>query len=626
MFAAEGPGVRVDARQVGDNWLLTGTKPWCSLADRLSHALITAHTGEGTRRLFAISLRGATIRATADVWVAKGLVNVPSGPIDLEDCAAVPVGPDGWYLRRPGFAWGGIGVAACWYGGAVGIARTLRNAMSSKPPDQIATMHLGAVDAALTAARAVLGAAAAQIDGGSVTAAEGVVARRPGACGRRERCRGGDRSGRDTHSGRRRWRWTSVMPGGSPICPCTCGSITRSGTRLRWDAPFSSSTSGCRCHGTITDTSFDHRHVGTGAQEWSATGLIDNASVLDLVGLRRLIVVAAHPDDESLGAGGLIATAARRGVPVTVVVATTGEASHPQSPTLRPAQLAPIRRAEVLAAVHRLAPQAMVVQLDLGDSRLGASVDALAGEIRSVIDGVVDHAVAADGAASAPAGGDEVWLAAPWRHDRHADHAAAAEAARLVAAATGCRLLEFPLWAWHWGRPTDSPFADHPLLALELSEEVVRAKDLAMSEHRSQTEPLSAAAGDEPVVGPAFAEHFGRSREMFIDGHPDQSRPAVLRRLLFRRARSVGFREPVVREAQTGAHHREPAEGKVCRRLRTGLRHRGTDRRTRRTLRESPGHRHFRTPAAAGASPARRISRCPVRATAGAAGMAGRTL
>ncbi len=171
VFAAEGPGVRVDARQVGDQWLLTGTKPWCSLADRLSHALITAHTGDGTRRLFAISLRGATVRATADAWVARGLVDVPSGPIDLEDCAAVPVGPDGWYLRRPGFAWGGIGVAACWYGGAVGIARTLRNAMNSKPPDQIATMHLGAVDAALSAARAVLGEAAVQIDGTPVAPA-----------------------------------------------------------------------------------------------------------------------------------------------------------------------------------------------------------------------------------------------------------------------------------------------------------------------------------------------------------------------------------------------------------------------------------------------------------------------
>ena len=172
-----------------------------------------------------------TVRATADVWVARGLVNVPSGPIDLEDCAAVPVGPDGWYLRRPGFAWGGIGVAACWYGGAVGIARTLRNAMSSKPPDQIATMHLGAVDAALTAARAVLAEAAAQIDGGSVDRCRSVVARRPGARGRRAGCRRGHRAGRDTHSGRRRWRWTSGMPGGSPICPAVPAAASRGAGR-----------------------------------------------------------------------------------------------------------------------------------------------------------------------------------------------------------------------------------------------------------------------------------------------------------------------------------------------------------------------------------------------------------
>ena len=166
--------------------MLTGTKPWCSLADRLSHALITAHTGDGTRRLFAISLRGATVRATADAGGWPGVWSTcRPGRSTSTDCAAVPVGPDGWYLRRPGFAWGGIGVAACWYGGAVGIARTLRDAMSSKPPDQIATMHLGAVDAALTAARAVLGAAAAQIDGGSVPRRRRRCS--PAGCGRSSR-------------------------------------------------------------------------------------------------------------------------------------------------------------------------------------------------------------------------------------------------------------------------------------------------------------------------------------------------------------------------------------------------------------------------------------------------------
>ena len=175
VFAAEGPGVRVQAEQHGERWLLSGTKPWCSLADRLSHALITAHTPGGSRRLFAISLRQASVRTGDHGWIARGLTDVPSGPIELNGCPAVPVGPDGWYLRRPGFAWGGIGVAACWYGGAVGLARTLRDAAQVKEPDQIAAMHLGAVDAELTAARVLLADAAATVDSHRAVGPAGVL-------------------------------------------------------------------------------------------------------------------------------------------------------------------------------------------------------------------------------------------------------------------------------------------------------------------------------------------------------------------------------------------------------------------------------------------------------------------
>lgn len=65
------------------------------------------------------------MRVAESGWVAKGLTEVVSGPIDLLNCPARPVGSDGWYLARPGFAWGGIGVAACWFGGAVGVGYCL---------------------------------------------------------------------------------------------------------------------------------------------------------------------------------------------------------------------------------------------------------------------------------------------------------------------------------------------------------------------------------------------------------------------------------------------------------------------------------------------------------------------
>ena len=175
VYAAEGPGVRLTATGADGHWAISGTKPWCSLATRLDRALVTAHVDADTRRLFAIDLTSPRVRADDTGWVARGLVEVPSVAIHLTDCPAAPVGPDGWYLTRDGFAWGGMGVAACWYGGAVGIARTMRAALLAREPDQIGLMHLGAVDIALTGARALLDDAARAVDDGRADGARGVL-------------------------------------------------------------------------------------------------------------------------------------------------------------------------------------------------------------------------------------------------------------------------------------------------------------------------------------------------------------------------------------------------------------------------------------------------------------------
>lgn len=164
VFAAEGPGARLEARPVGDGWKLDGVKPWCSLAADLSHALVTAWTPTG-RRLFAVSLRADGVDPATGPWVSRGLQQVVSAAVTFSGVPAVPVGADGWYLTRPGFAWGGIGVAAAWWGGAVGVARDLYDALGEREPDQIALSHLGAVDTTLQAARATLLDAATTVDG-----------------------------------------------------------------------------------------------------------------------------------------------------------------------------------------------------------------------------------------------------------------------------------------------------------------------------------------------------------------------------------------------------------------------------------------------------------------------------
>jgi hypothetical protein len=194
VFAAEAPGARLAATPSGDDGAveLTGTKPWCSLASVLEGALVTAHLPDGTRGLFAVDLRGPGVAVENGGWVSRGLAEIPSTPVTFSGAPATAVGAPGWYLARPGFWWGGIGVAACWYGGAIGLARRLREAARSAPGpgshrDRLAET-LGELDVRLAQARRALREGAEAVDAAAadpdaVTPGEGrLLAKRVRAC------------------------------------------------------------------------------------------------------------------------------------------------------------------------------------------------------------------------------------------------------------------------------------------------------------------------------------------------------------------------------------------------------------------------------------------------------------
>lgn len=180
VFAAEGPASTLVAQLGPNGWILTGSKPWCSLADTLDRALVTAAV-EGGSRLFDVDLRHQGVTVTQGTWHATGLTRIPSGPVDFQAVPARPLGNPGWYARRPGFAWGGAGVAACWYGGILALANDLRSLLHERSPET-AVAHLGAVDEMLTAARLALAECASLADAGApgripAKRARGIVAR-----------------------------------------------------------------------------------------------------------------------------------------------------------------------------------------------------------------------------------------------------------------------------------------------------------------------------------------------------------------------------------------------------------------------------------------------------------------
>ena len=202
---------------------------------------------------------------------------------------------------------------------------------------------------------------------------------------------------------------------------------------------------------------------------------------------RTLAVVSPHPDDETLGAGGLIYTCAELGYEITIILVTDGEAACPEQP-----HLAERRNEELRAALMRISPDgAHVVRLRFPDGQVAASEHELARRLLSVI----------------PL---DCTLVAPYEQDGHTDHAAASRACQTAARQLHVPCVRYPIWAWDRLAPGDLDAKAMGRLAL--TDAARDAKRQAIRCYRSQLEARPGGA----IVPPHVLAYFERPYEVFL--------------------------------------------------------------------------------------------------------------
>lgn len=238
--------------------------------------------------------------------------------------------------------------------------------------------------------------------------------------------------------------------------------------------------------------------TGTPESDWSVAGLLDAVAPVDLDAVRRLVVVAPHPDDEVLAVGGLLCRAAQCDVEVVVLAVTDGEASHPGSSAVTPLELSRLRAEESSRAYRDLGlPPSCRHRMGCPDGA-GAGLEApLLAALCEILE-------------------PDDLLVAPWEHDGHPDHEAVGRSARRAAAERVIRLLGYPVWAWHWTRPADGVLPWSRAVAVRLTPGERAAKRSAVGRYRSQLEPVGPDPADTAVVPPEVLAHFDRDMEVLL--------------------------------------------------------------------------------------------------------------
>jgi len=223
-------------------------------------------------------------------------------------------------------------------------------------------------------------------------------------------------------------------------------------------------------------------------QAWTRINAFPDAGIGDSP---SVAIVAAHPDDEVLGAGGIMAVFAAAGARLRLIEVTDGEASHPDCDDR--VSLASRRTEETAAALDALGvgEAVEVIRLGLPDSGLVACEDELAVKLSELTE-------------------DFSLCLAPWDWDGHPDHDAAGRAARRMHP----RVLGYPIWLWHWAEPDDPRVPWDKAARFPLPDWAVERKRSAIGCFASQLEHRGGEHG--PVLGEEMIAHFTRTAEVLM--------------------------------------------------------------------------------------------------------------
>lgn len=238
--------------------------------------------------------------------------------------------------------------------------------------------------------------------------------------------------------------------------------------------------------------------------------------ITDQVADRSALILAPHPDDETLGCGATILRKAAAGTPVTVAVISDGAAFH-DGGRLSREETAEVRRGEVRDALRLLGLDGGALRwYGYPDGALESHEAELATVVRELIDEVRP---------------DEVYVTGAF--EPHPDHAALGRAARRAVRGRGVRLLEYPIWLW-----TASPVAfglragavaraTAPMLLCRRVRKVradgyLRAKSRAIAAHGSQLDRPDwvTPSGVWPLLPPEILRQAGQPVELFLPRAP----------------------------------------------------------------------------------------------------------